>query len=117
MGDFTNKYLIILPFALTKFYNFILMNCLVNLMDENNIDILSSSTIISLFLLIYNLFSYILTDFLDISEKSLILFQFIIGLVCLSLVIIVIVILVLAIVFSAIFAAICCCLYCCSKSK
>ena len=117
LSDFTNKYLIILPFALTKFYNFILMNCLVNLMDENNIDILSSSTIISLFLLIYNLFSYILTDFLDISENSLILFQFIIGLICLSLVIIAIVILVLIIVFSAIFATICCCLYCCSKSK
>jgi hypothetical protein len=116
LSDFTNKYLIIFPFALTKFYNFILMNCLVNLMDENNIDILSSSTIISLFLLIYNLFSYFLTDFLDISEKSLILFQFIIGLICLSVVVIAIAILVLILVCSAIFATICCCLHCCSKS-
>ena len=79
LKNITNKYLSIFPFALTKFYNFILMNCLVNIMDENNMDLLSSSVVASFFLMIYNLFSYFLTDLLDLSEKVLIFFQFIVG--------------------------------------
>ena len=112
LGDFTNNYLIIFPFAITKFYNFILMNCLVNIIDENNIDLLSSSTIISAFLFIYNLFSYFLTDLLDLSVKTLILIQFIIGAIC-CIVIIIPILIIIVIAIYYLFKGLGYCLYYC----
>ena len=112
LGDFTNNYLIIFPFALTKFYNFILMNCLVNIIDENNIDLLSSSTIISAFLFIYNLFSYFLTDLLDLSVKTLIFFQFIIGAIC-CIVIVIPTLILIVIAIYYLLKGLGYCLYCC----
>ena len=76
LKDITIKYLITLPIASTKFYAFILMNSLLNSMDFGNIDLLSNSAIISLFLLFYKLFKFIVNDILDIDSKILIIVQF-----------------------------------------
>ena len=76
LQNFTMFYLIPFPLALTKFYFFLLMNCLINIMDNGNIDLLSNSTIISLSLMLYNLITSIFTDILDIEDKALITFQF-----------------------------------------
>ena len=81
LKDFTNKYLILIPYALTKFYYFILINSLVKDLDSDNLDLLSNSTIISLFLLIYKIIAWIFTDFLGLSIDILYLFQFIFGLI------------------------------------
>ena len=80
LKDFTNKYLILIPYALTKFYYFILINSLVKDLDSDNLDLLSNSTIISLFLLIYKIIAWIFTDFLGLSIETLYIFQFIFGL-------------------------------------
>jgi len=81
LKDFTNKYLILIPYALTKFYYFILINSLVKDLDSDNLDLLSNSTIISLFLLIYKIIAWIFTDFLGLGIETLYLFQFIFGLI------------------------------------
>ena len=75
--EFTDNYLILLPYALTKFYYFILINSLVKKMDDDNLDLISNSTIISLFLMIFKFIASILTELLDI--KELLLFRFIFG--------------------------------------
>lgn len=80
LKNFTNNYLIIFPYALTKFYYFVLMNCLVNIIDSGNVDLLSNSSIVSFFLLLYKLLSTFIIDILlGSSADDLILFQFIIG--------------------------------------
>ena len=80
LKDFTINYLIIVPYALTKFYNFVLMNCLVNIIDYGNIDLLSNSAIISIFLMIYSFISTLIVDiFLNNIVNELFLFQFILG--------------------------------------
>ena len=79
LQNFTTFYLIPFPLALTKFYTFLLMNCLINIMDNGNIDLLSNSTIISICLMIYNLTTSFFTDILDIEDKALIIFQFSLG--------------------------------------
>ena len=88
LKNFTNNYLIVFPFALTKFYNFILLNCLINIIDYGNIDLLSNSTIVSLFLLLYKLLTFLFTDIIGISIDGLILFQFILCIVFLGIFII-----------------------------
>ena len=82
LQNFTTKYLISFPLALTKFYIFLLMNCVLNIIDSGkNIDLLSNSTLISIFLFLYGLISSVFTDILDIDEKTLIIFQFVIGII------------------------------------
>jgi len=81
LKNFTNNYLILLPYAITKFYYFILINSLVKDLDKGNMDLLSSSAIISSFLLVYKLIASIFTDFLETSLYALYFFQFIFGLV------------------------------------
>ena len=114
LKNFTDKYLIILPFALTKFYNFILLNCLINIIDYGNIDLLSNSTIVSLFLLLYKLVAFLITDIIDCSVEGLILFQFIFCVIIVGIltVMTILVGLLLAICW-AIFSIICAC--CCKK--
>ena len=80
LKEFTNKYLILIPYALTKFYYFILINSLVKDLDSDNLDLLSSSTIISLFFLIYKIIAWIFTDFLGVNIDILYFCQFIFGL-------------------------------------
>ena len=77
LKEFTDNYLIIIPFSLTKFYYFLLMNNLVNVIDNNNIDLLSNSTVVSLFLSSYNIVANIITVILDVDTEKLIFFQFI----------------------------------------
>lgn len=82
ISDFTNDYLILISLASLRYFYFIIMNSLVNMLDENNIDILSNSTIISIFFSIYKMISSTFTDVLDLDEKNLIIFQFIFGIIC-----------------------------------
>ena len=116
LRNFTDKYLIIIPFTLTKFYNFILLNCLINIIDYGNIDLLSNSAIVSLFLILYKIFAFIITDIINCSIEGLILFQFIF---CLIVVGILIVALILAAISLAILwviiKMICAC--CCKKDN
>ena len=80
LKEITLKYLITFPIALTKFYNFILTNCLLNTMDYGNIDLLSNSLIISLFLMVYNLLSFLFTEIIiDVEPRILIILQFGVG--------------------------------------
>ena len=81
LKNFTNKYLILFPLGLTKFFYFILINSLVNIVDYHNIDLLSNSTIISLFFFIYKMIAIIITDILDLNADTLICFQFIMGMI------------------------------------
>ena len=112
LKNFTDKYLIIFPLALTKFYYFILLNCLINIIDYGNIDLLSNSTIVSLFLLIYKLIAFLFTDVINCSADGLILFQFIVCLILIGIFVIILIVLGLAL---AIFSLICAC--CCKKDK
>ena len=84
LQNFTSYYLVPFPLALNKFYIFLLMNCLLNIMDNGNIDILSNSAIISIFLMVYNLTTFVFTDLLDIGENALIIFQFSFGFLLIS---------------------------------
>ena len=77
--EFTDNYLILLPYALTKFYYFIVINSLVKQMDTDNLDLLSNSTIISLFLMIFRIVASILVEIINI--KVLLIFQFVFGLI------------------------------------
>ena len=58
------------------------MNDLIVLYDKNNADLLSNSMVVSLFIIIYNLISYVFTDIIFSDQKyerNFILFQFITG--------------------------------------
>ena len=92
LKDITLKYLITFPIALTKFYIFILTNCLLNTMDYGNIDLLSNSAIISLFLSVYHFLSFIITDILDITPYILIILQFSIGILSFSIFIVLLIV-------------------------
>lgn len=80
--QFTNDYLILVSLASLRYFYFIVMKNLVNILDENNIDILSNSTVISIFLTIYKMIASIFTDILDVKKEKLVLFQFIFGIIC-----------------------------------
>lgn len=81
LKDFSYKYLEIIPITFTKFYNILLMKNLANILDKHNIDILSNSTVSSLFLILYKIISYVIKEVAN--EKQLILFQFIFGIISL----------------------------------
>lgn len=82
LRNFTAKYLEPNVIAMVKFYYFYIMNHLIILYDSNNVDLLSNSMVVSFFLILYNLISYLFIDivFSDQKyEKSMMLFQFIFG--------------------------------------
>lgn len=56
------------------------MNNLVVVIDNNNIDLLSNSTVVSIFLTIYNILVAIIIKILDFNFEFLILIQFIFSL-------------------------------------
>ena len=118
LQNFTTKYLISLPLALTKFYIFLLMNCLLNIIDSGkNIDLLSNSTIISIFLFLYSLISSLFTDILDIEEKALIIFQFVIGMIFFAVIFLALFIEFFVLILECLrclVVCICCCCYLCS---
>ena len=82
LKDFTLRYLITLPIALTKFYIFILTNCLLNIIDYGNIDLLSNPIIISVFLSVFHSLTFVITDIIDIEPRILVIIQFSIGILC-----------------------------------
>ena len=74
-----DDWFILLPIAYSKYINFILIDKLVNILDEENIDILSNSLIITCFFFIYDIIIFLITDILDCKSENLILAQFIIS--------------------------------------
>ena len=85
LKSFTDNWLCLYPISRTKFFNFILVEKLVNILDEENIDILSNSLIITLFFFIYDVIIFLITDFAEFDSDNLILFQFIMEIVILIL--------------------------------
>ena len=84
LRNFTEKYLELVVIALVKFYNFFIMKRIITSYDDDNVNLMSNSMVISLFLIIYNLISYLFTDifFSDQKyERKFILFQFIFGII------------------------------------
>ena len=80
LKNLTDNYLAIVPYSLTKFYYFSLMNSLVSEIDDDNVDLLSNSTVVSVILTLYNLATNIIIYIiLDCSPDSLIFFQFILS--------------------------------------
>ena len=80
----TDNWFNLLSISCTKFYNFLLLEKLVDFLDDENIDILSNSVIITSVFFIYDVLIFLITDILEISSEHLILFQFIIGFVILA---------------------------------
>jgi hypothetical protein len=74
-----NNIPILLPIAYSKYLNFVVMDTLVSILDENNVDILSNSFVLTSVFVIYDIFAFIITDLIGISSDALILNQFIFG--------------------------------------
>ena len=74
-----NNIPILLPIAYSKYLNFVVMDTLVSILDENNIDILSNSFVLTSVFVIYDIFAFIITDLIGISSDALVLNQFIFG--------------------------------------
>ena len=75
----TNNWVILIPIAYTKFLNFVVYEILVDSLDENNIDILSNSFVMTSVYYIYDNIVFIIADLIDADSDKLILFQFIFG--------------------------------------
>ena len=84
LKNFTTQYLEPGVVAMVKFYYFYIMKSLIISYDNNNPDLISNSMVVSIFLTIYKLISYLFSDvfFPDKKyEKNFILFQFIFGII------------------------------------
>ena len=79
LESITNNWLILLPLAYTKYINFLVLDKLVSLLDEQSIDILSNSIIMTSVFFIYDIIVFLISDLLDCSSDFLIFFQFTIG--------------------------------------
>ena len=71
--------IILFPVAYTKFINFLVMESLVSILDEDNMDILSNSFILTTIFMMYDIIVFIVTDFLELNSDTLILIQLISG--------------------------------------
>ena len=60
-----------------KFYNFLLIDKLVNAMNIEKIDILTNSFIMSFIFFIYDIIVFIISDLIDCDSDYLIIFQII----------------------------------------
>jgi len=85
LESITNNWLILLPLAYTKYINFLVLDKLVSLLDEQSIDILSNSIIMTSVFFIYDIIVFLISDLLDCSSDFLIFFQFTIGFIILFL--------------------------------
>ena len=74
-----DDWLIIPSLAYTKYINFIVIRKLVGILDEESLDILSNSLIMTSVFFIYDIIVFIITDFIECNSDYLIFFQFIIG--------------------------------------
>ena len=80
LKNVADDWLLLIPLGLTKYINFLVLDKLVGVLDEENIDILSNSFIMTCIFFIYDIVVFIVSDLFDIDSDTLILFQFIIGL-------------------------------------
>ena len=74
-----DDYLILFPLSYAKFLNFLIMKALVTILDTNNIDILSNSFIMTSVFVIYDIYVFVVTDFINMSTDLLVELQFILG--------------------------------------
>ena len=72
-----NSIFILLPLSYAKFLNFVVMDTLLTILDENNIDILSNSFVLTSVFFIYDIIVFVVIDFFDINSDTLILIQLI----------------------------------------
>ena len=79
LESITNDWLILLPLSYTKYINFLVLDKLVSILDDENIDILSNSLIMTSVFFVYDIIVFLIADFLDCSSDVLIFLQFIIG--------------------------------------
>ena len=80
---FIIDWLSIIPLANTKYINFLLLEKLVGLLDEENIDILSNSLIMTSVFFVYDIIVFLVTDMANFNSDDLIRFQFVIGIIIL----------------------------------
>ena len=76
-----DKWIVLLTIAYTKYLNFVLLDTLVTILDENNIDILSNSFIMTSIFVLYDSYVFIVTDFIGFGVRFLIFTQIIFGIV------------------------------------
>ena len=93
LKEITNDYLILIPISITKAYNFIIIESLVNILKEEEIDILSSSFIMTSIFFVYDIIAFIITDLIDLKSDIIIIFQFAFGILVFSFYILIIIIL------------------------
>ena len=73
-----NITIIMIPIAYTKFINFVVMDALISISDEDNhMDILSNSFVLTSVFVVYDIIVFIVIDFLDLDSNTLILIQLI----------------------------------------
>ena len=82
LKNISNDWFVLFPLSYTKYINFLILDNLINIVDEENIDILTNSFIVTSIFFIYDILVFIVTDVFDCSSNNLILFQFILG--CIS---------------------------------
>ena len=80
LKNVADDWLLLIPLSWAKYINFLVLDKLVGVLDEENIDILSNSFIMTCIFFIYDIIVFIVSDLFDIASDTLILFQFIIGL-------------------------------------
>ena len=79
MKKVVDDYLILFPLSWAKFFNFMIIESFVNILKEEEIDILSSSFIMTCFFFVYDIIVFIITDLIDLKSDIIIIFQFAFG--------------------------------------
>ena len=82
--DAIDNWAIIIPISYAKFYNFLLIDKLVDAMDKEKIDLLTNSFIMSFIFFIYDIIVFIISDLIDCDSDYLILFQLIFSILFLA---------------------------------
>ena len=90
----TDEYLILIPLSWAKFFNFAVIESLVNILKEEEIDILSSSFIMTCIFFVYDIIVFIITDLIDLKSDIIIIFQFAFGILVFSFYILLIIIII-----------------------
>ena len=74
-----NNWISMLPIAYTKFMNFLVLDRLLRVLDDENRDILSNSLIFTSIFFIYDIIIFLVTDIANFKEDNLVRFQLIFG--------------------------------------
>ena len=76
INDRISNIIIMIPIAYTKFINLVVMDTLVSISDEDNhMDILSNSFVLTSIFVIYDITVFIVIDFFELEPNTLILIQ------------------------------------------